>query len=143
VVKTDAVGADDSQTARRAVTAAADVARLADGKLHVVNAYDPKSVRTAHLPAGLRHSANIHPAGVLLKSLSTIAHGRGLEVADHAATGALAGAVARVGEQEHADLIVVGNKVMKATRSVLGSIPKSIGHAAPRPVLVVDTEGAD
>lgn len=50
------------------------MAQLAGGKTHVVTAYDPKSVRTAHLPAELQHSANIHPANLLVKSLSTIAH---------------------------------------------------------------------
>ena len=61
----------------------------------------------------------------------------------HAATGAPADTVARVAEQEHADLIVVGNKGMKGTRRVLGSIPNTIAHAAPCSVLIVDTQGAD
>ena len=113
------------------------------GEDQVVTAYDPKSVRTAHLPAELQHSANIHPSDLLVKSLSTIAHDRGIEVDVHAATGAPADTVARVAEHEHADLIVVGNKGMKGTRRVLGSIPNSIAHAAPCSVLIVDTQCAD
>ena len=35
---------------RQAVVVAADVARLAGGKIHIVTAYDPKSVHLDHLP---------------------------------------------------------------------------------------------
>ncbi len=137
------VGSDDSQTARQAVVVAADVARMAGGRLHIVTAYDPKSVRIEHLPAEFQHSTTVHPADVLLKSLARIGEERGLSVEVHAATGSPAEAVIRVAELEHADLIVVGNKGMRGTRRVLGSVPNSIAHSAPCSVLIVDTEGAE
>ena len=48
------VGADDSATAREAVMIAADVAQAGGGKLHIVTAYDAKSVRLDHLPEEVR-----------------------------------------------------------------------------------------
>lgn len=135
------VGADDSQTARQAVVMAADVAQLSGGTIHIVTAYDPKSVRVDHLPPELRYSTTVHPADALLDSLSAIAKERGLAVEVHASTGSPAEAIVRIAEQEAADLIVVGNKGMKGARRVLGSVPNTVAHTAPCSVLIVDTEG--
>ena len=136
------VGSDDSQTARQAVVAAANVAQVAGGKLHIVTAYDPKSVRREHLPSELQLSTVTHPADMLLNDLATIAKDRGLEVTVHAATGDPATAIVHIAEQENADLVVVGNKGMKGARRILGSVPNSVAHAAPCSVLIVDTEDA-
>ncbi len=135
------VGADDSQTAREAVVVAADVARLAGGKMHIVTAYDPKSVHVDDLPPEMRYSTTVHPADTLLESLARIGTERGLEVEVHAATGNPAEAIVKIAEQEGADLIVVGNKGMKGARRILGSVPNTVAHAAPCSVLIVDTEG--
>lgn len=136
------VGSDDSNTARQAVVAAADIARMSGGRLVIVTAFDPKSVRVQDLPADLRLSTTVHPADVLLHSLAEIGRERGVPVSVEAVTGAPAEGVVKVAEQVGADLIVVGNKGMKGTRRVLGSVPNSIAHAAPCSVLIVDTEGA-
>jgi nucleotide-binding universal stress UspA family protein len=140
VFETVLVGADDSQTARQAVIVAADVARLAGGKMHIVTAYDPKSVHVDHLPPELRLSTTVHPADMLLASLSEIGKERGLEVEVHASTGGPAEAIIKVAEQEGADLIVVGNKGMKGVHRVLGSVPNTVAHGASCSVLIVDTE---
>ncbi len=55
------VGTDDSSTARQAVVVAADVAQNGGGALHIVTAYDPKSVHAEALPDELRYSAGEHP----------------------------------------------------------------------------------
>jgi nucleotide-binding universal stress UspA family protein len=136
------VGSDDSQTAREAVVAAANVAQLAGGTLHIVTAYDPKSVHKEHLPRELQLSTVTHPADILLNDLAAIAKERGLEFQVHAATGDPAAAIIHIAEQENADLVVVGNKGMKGTRRILGSVPNSVAHGAPCSVLIVDTEGA-
>ena len=134
------VGSDSSETARQAVVAAADVAKIAGGMLHIVTAYDPKSVRAEHLPPEFQLSTNIHPADILLDQLSAIGKERGLEVEVHAVTGDPAAAIVKVAETEHADLIVVGNQGMKGARRILGSVPNSVAHSAPCSVLIVDTE---
>jgi nucleotide-binding universal stress UspA family protein len=136
------VGADDSQTARQAVVAAANIAQMSGGSLVIVTAYDPKSVRPDDLPPELRLASAVHPADQLLRSLADGGQERGLPLSVEAVTGSPADAVVKVAEQRHADLIVVGNKGMKGTRRVLGSVPNSIAHAAPCSVLIVDTEAA-
>jgi nucleotide-binding universal stress UspA family protein len=140
--QTIVVGSDDSNTARQAVVAAADIARMAGGRLVSVTAFDPKSVRVQDLPPDLRLSTTVHPADLLLRSLAEIGRERGVPVSVEAVTGSPAEGVVKVAEQVGADLIVVGNKGMKGTRRVLGSVPNSIAHAAPCSVLIVDTEGA-
>ncbi len=141
--QTIVVGSDNSKTARSAVVAAADIARMAGGKLVIVTAFDPKSVRVQDLPADLQLSTTVHPADVLLRSLAKIGHERGVEVSVEAVTGSPAEGVVTVAEQVGADLIVVGNRGMKGTRRMLGSVPNSVAHAAPCSVLIVDTEDVD
>jgi nucleotide-binding universal stress UspA family protein len=136
------VGADDSATARQAVMVAADIAQLAGGKLHIVTAYDQKSVRIEDLPEEFRHSSTVHPADVLLEGLARIIKQRGLEPVVHAATGDPADAIVQIAEEVDADLIVVGNRGMKGVRRVLGSIPNTVAHTAHCSVLIADTEAA-
>ena len=91
--ETVVVGADDSSTAREAVRVAADIAKLASGKFHIVTAYDPKSIRAEDLPKEFRYTSTNHPADILLQALSAIAQERGLDPVVHAATGDPADAV--------------------------------------------------
>lgn len=135
------VGADDSATAREAVVIAADLAQAGGGKLHIVTAYDPKSVRLEQLPAEVRYNAD-HPAEALLRRLSELVREHGLEPVVHAAEGDPADAIVRVAEEVEADLIVVGNKGMKGVRRVLGSVPNSVAHKAHCSVLIADTTAA-
>jgi nucleotide-binding universal stress UspA family protein len=136
------VGADDSPTARQAVIVAADIAKLLGGTLHIVSAYQRKSVRVQDLPDEFRHTATLNPADALLHELSVIVKERGLESVIHPALGQPAEAVIGVAEREQADLIVVGNKGMVGKRRVLGSVPNSVAHGAPCSVLLVDTHEA-
>ena len=135
------VGADDSSTAREAVMIAADLAQAGGAVLHIVTAYDPKSVRADDLPEELRFSA-MHPAESLLRRLSVLVRERGLEPVVHAAEGDPVDAIVAVAESVDADLIVVGNKGMKGVRRVLGSVPNSVAHKAPCSVLIADTTAA-
>ena len=136
------VGADDSQTALQAVMAAADIAQLTGGTLHIVTAYEPKSVRIEDLPPEFRQSGTVQPAEILLDGLSRIVEQRGLKPVVHAASGDPADAIVQTAERVGADLIVVGNKGMKGVRRILGSVPNAVAHGAPCSVLIVDTAGA-
>jgi nucleotide-binding universal stress UspA family protein len=142
VFSTVVVGADDSSTARQAVVVAADVAQSGGGALHIVTAYDAKSVGIEGLPDELRYSAGEHPAEALLRRLSELVRERGLEPIVHAAEGDPVDAIVAVAESVDADLIVVGNKGMKGVRRVLGSVPNSVAHKAPCSVLIADTTTA-
>jgi len=107
--------------------------------LHIVTAYDPGSVRTVDLPDELRYTVDANPADALLRELSTIADRRSLQPVVHPATGTPADVIVAIAKREEADLIVVGNKGMKGTKRVLGSVPNTIAHHAPCSVLIVDT----
>ena len=136
------VGADDSQTALQAVIAGADLAQLTGAVLHIVTAYEPKSVRTSDLPAEFAPSSAAHPAHALLDGLSHIAEQRGLTPSVHGASGNPADAIVEVAAHVDADLIVVGNEGMKGVKRVLGSVPNSVTHSSPCSVLIVDTQAA-
>ena len=133
------VGADDSSTARRAVETAADLAQVTGASLHIVTAYEPGSVRPVDLPEEMRYTVDSNPADALLRELTTIAGRRSLEPVIHPATGTPADVIVAIAEREDVDLIVVGNKGMKGSRRVLGSVPNTIAHHAPCSVLIVDT----
>lgn len=132
------VGADSSPTARRAVVAAADLARLTGGSLHIVAAVEPERGPNRTEVGGYVDPG--HPAAGLLEDLAAIGKERGLEPIVHAAGGPPAEAVVQLAEELDADLIVVGNKGMKGVRRILGSIPNSVAHNAPCSVLIVDTQ---
>jgi nucleotide-binding universal stress UspA family protein len=133
------VGADGSETAKTAVTRAAELAALCGATLHVVTAYKPKALSQAGLPQEFRYSVNGDEADALLAELAAQAQILGAEVLTHAQTSDATAAILDVADEVKADLIVVGNKGMKGARRVLGSIPNSIAHQAPCSVLIVET----
>lgn len=132
------VGADSSPTARRAVVAAAELARLTGGSLHIVAAVEPERGPNRTEVGGYVDPGG--PAESLLADLAEIGRERGLEPTVHAAGGPPADAVVQLAEELQADLIVVGNKGMKGVRRILGSIPNTVAHNASCSVLIVDTE---
>ncbi len=132
------VGADDSDTAAKAVEAAIDLVKLAGGALHVVTAYKPTSTNTSDLPGEFQNVvlANGH-AQALLDDFAARARAGSVSVKTHALKGDPAQALVTVAEREKADLIVVGSKGMQ--RKVLASIPNTVAHQAPCSVLIVKT----
>ena len=133
------VGADDSATALRAVEAAAEIAVMSKGVLHIASADAPKTFKADS--TGERFEA-LDTAGVvdsLLQVLSFIAKKYGIEPILHPVHGDPADALVRVADEIGADLIVVGNRGMKGARRLLGSVPNSVAHSANCSVLIVDT----
>jgi nucleotide-binding universal stress UspA family protein len=133
------VGADGSETARRAVETASDLAAASEGTLHIVTAYDPKSYAKSSLPTEFQNLSSESDVDALLQTLSFIAKKRGLEPVLHGGTGDPAEVIVQRAEKVGADLVVVGNRGMKGVRRVLGSVPNSVAHGAPCSVLIVDT----
>ena len=110
------VGTDGSDTAREAVRQAVELAVRAGARLDVVC-----------VDATLREAA-------------TAATEAGLDVRTFARQGDPADAILDVAEEQHADLIVVGNKGMTgAKRFLLGSVPNRVSHHAPCSVLIIRT----
>lgn len=132
------VGADGSETARKAVETAARLAQNFGATLHIVSAYDAKSFE-APGSSEFRALTNESEVEALLQSLSFISKGQAVETEVHSRKGNPADALLDVAEHVGADLVVVGNRGMKGVRRVLGSVPNSVAHGAQCSVLIVDT----
>lgn len=63
----------------------------------------------------------------------------GLDVRTHVCSGEAAQALIAIADDEHAQMIVVGNRGMTGTRRVLGSVPNRVSHHAHCGVLIVPT----
>jgi nucleotide-binding universal stress UspA family protein len=141
------VGTDGSETARKAVDRATELALSIGAGLEIVSAYEP--VPSGRL-RGERHEVPpdlewmVNPredVDATLRQAQEAAEKAGLErVRTHARQGDPADAILDVAEEQHADLIVVGNKGMTgAKRFLLGSVPNKVSHHAPCSVLIVRT----
>ena len=146
VYRSIVVGTDGSETAQRAVAAAADLARLAGAALELVSAYEP--VPAARLRGEMRAVPEdlqwmVNPREDVDATLADAVErleGSGLVVRTHTREGDPADAILDVAEEQDADLIVVGNKGMTgARRFLLGSVPNKVSHHAPCSVLIVRT----
>jgi nucleotide-binding universal stress UspA family protein len=140
------VGTDGSDTARKAVDEAIDLAKSVGAAVCLVSAYEPVP------QARLRQEARQMPEDLqwmvspreevdaTLSDAADVVREAGLEVETFAREGDPAGAILDVAEERGADLIVVGNKGMTgARRFLLGSVPNRVSHHAPCAVLIVRT----
>ena len=119
------VGTDGSETARKAVDAAVELAALSDAALELVCAYEP--ARRDDVDATLADAARR-------------ARDAGVPVQEHPREGDAAEAILDVAEELGADLIVVGHKGMTgAKRFLLGSVPNRVSHHAPCAVMIIRT----
>jgi nucleotide-binding universal stress UspA family protein len=140
------VGTDGSDTAKKAVEEAAELARQGGGELHIVMsaAAVPESrlrSERAGVPDDVAHTVNPNEdTEAELREQAEMYEGDGLKVHTHAKSGDPADAIIDVAEANGADLIVVGNKGMTgAKRFFLGAVPNKISHHAPCSVLIVRT----
>ncbi len=133
------VGADGSATAKRAVEAAADIAKNFGASLHIVSAFEAKAVPSSDRPAEFRNLTSEGDVDVLLQDLAFVAQRHDVTPSVHSAKGDAAEVIVKFAQDLDADLVVVGNRGMKGVRRVLGSVPNSVAHGAPCSVLIVDT----
>jgi nucleotide-binding universal stress UspA family protein len=140
------VGTDGSDTAKKAVAAAADLAKQIGASLDIVSAYEP--VPQSRLREEARQAPEdmqwmINPredVEATLRDAAEELEEAGIEVEIFAREGDPADAILDVAEERGADLIVVGNKGMTgAKRFLLGSVPNKVSHHAPCSVLIVRT----
>ncbi len=133
------VGADASETSKRAVDAASEIAKKFGGALHIVTAYDPKSYEVKNVPAEFRSVNNESEVDAMLQVHSFIAAKHGLKAVLHKETGDPADVIVDTATKVGADLVVVGNRGMRGVRRVLGSVPNTVAHGAPCSVAIIDT----
>jgi nucleotide-binding universal stress UspA family protein len=136
--ETVVVGVDGSATAAEAARQATELVKMTGGTLHLVTAYS-----SGTLTAGTGDAAKAIGTGEVARSvlddLESRAKIAGVAVVTHGKSGAPADVICQVAEDEHADLIVVGNKGMQGARRVLGSVPNSVAHNAPCSILIIAT----
>jgi nucleotide-binding universal stress UspA family protein len=140
------VGTDGSETAKRAVQEATELAKQTGASLYVVSAFEPvpsSRLRGERLeaPRDIEHTVNPQEDvnAILAEAESDVA-ASGVDVRTFARQGEAANAILDVAEEENADLIVVGNKGMTgAKRFLLGSVPNQVSHHAPCSVLIIRT----
>jgi nucleotide-binding universal stress UspA family protein len=140
------VGTDGSETARKAVQQATDLAKQVGAAVSLVSAYEPvpnQRLReeSRDVPKDMEWMVNAREdVEATLKEASEEVEGAGVKVDTFAREGDAADAILDVAEEQHADLIVVGNKGMTgAKRFLLGSVPNKVSHHAPCSVLIIRT----
>ncbi len=141
------VGTDGSETAQAALRRAIELAAGLEAHLGIVSAYKPVSdprLRGEHVDAleEVEWAINPHDDVIsLLDQAQAEAKEAGVaEVETFARQGDAADAILDVAEEQHCDLVVVGNKGMTgAKRFLLGSVPNKVSHHAPCSVLIVRT----
>jgi nucleotide-binding universal stress UspA family protein len=140
------VGTDGSETASKAVAQAAELAASVGSVLLIVSAFEPVGgsrlrEEVVQAPDDVRWMVNPREdVDATLATAIEVAEEKGVAVRTFARQGDPADAILDVAEEEHADLIVVGNKGMTgAKRFLLGSVPNKVSHHAPCSVLIVRT----
>jgi nucleotide-binding universal stress UspA family protein len=143
MISTVAVGTDGSDTAGKAVEAAAELADKFGAKLVVISAYEPKSdsrinreSRDAPKDVQWQNHPREEVEGVL-EEAGKVAGSKGVTCELESAEGDAADAIVAVAARHEADVIVVGNKGMH--RKILGSVPNDVAHIADCDVWIVNT----
>jgi nucleotide-binding universal stress UspA family protein len=140
------VGTDGSATAERAVDRAGALALALGAVVHVVTGYvaDPSAVMLAAVGTfAVSHPPTDEEERGRAEEIVTRAgerlEARGLTVRTHVCRGDPASALVTLADDEHAQMIVVGNRGMTGPRRVLGSVPNRVSHTARCAVLIVPT----
>jgi nucleotide-binding universal stress UspA family protein len=140
------VGTDGSETARKAVQQATELARQVGASVSLVSAFEPVPNQRLRdekrdVPKDLEWMVNPREdVEATLREASEEVEGAGVKVETFAREGDAADAILDVAEEQRADLIVVGNKGMTgAKRFLLGSVPNKVSHHAPCSVLIIRT----
>ena len=140
------VGTDGSDTARKAVREAVELAKSLNASLDIVSAYEPVSGQrlreeARQAPEDLQWTINAREdVDATLREAEEEIEDSGVQVRTFAREGDPADAILDVAEERDADLIVVGNKGMTgARRFLLGSVPNKVSHHAPCSVLIIRT----
>jgi nucleotide-binding universal stress UspA family protein len=140
------LGTDGSETAKKAVREATELAKLLGATIDLVSAYEPvpaQRLRAEQRDAPADVSWMVNPREDVEATLQEAAEevsAAGVTVETFAREGDPADAILDVAEERGADLIVVGNRGMTgAKRFLLGSVPNKVSHHAPCSVLIIRT----
>lgn len=140
------VGTDGSDSATRAITEAAHLAKAVDAEMVVLCVFDPPR------SSALVHQIESAPSEVawritgasaaesILEDASKVLANEGVRVTTVVEPGDPADMLLQVAEREGCDLIFLGNKGMAGVkRFMLGSVPNKVSHHSPCDVLIAKT----
>ena len=141
--RTIVVGTDGSRTANRAVRNAMNLAQLCSARLHVVTGYRSHSGMTVIGPMGTALGGDDEEVRseveAMLHDLEKEISAEGVAVTVHAIAGRAADAILDVADQEHAEVVVLGNRGVQGSRPSLGSVPFNVLLHARCAVIVFPT----
>jgi nucleotide-binding universal stress UspA family protein len=129
------VGSDGTDTAERAVDRAGAIARAFGATVHVVSAYSDDT--TPIVGAG-RQGDRAHAQQHVDRAQGRLAK-QGVESEAHLTSEEAGRALVAIADEQHAQMIVVGNRGMTGAKRVLGSVPNHVSHHAHCDVLIVHT----
>jgi nucleotide-binding universal stress UspA family protein len=129
------VGTDGTDTAERAVDRAGTFARAFGATVHVVSAY---SDDTTPLVGAGRQGDRAHAQQHLDRAQEQLAK-QGVESEAHLSSQEAGRALVAIADEQHAQMIVVGNQGMTGAKRVLGSVPNHVSHHAHCDVVIVHT----
>lgn len=135
------VGIDKSDTARRAATAAAELAGKLDANLHVVMCVERTKPVNINVGGDVFHSDWVTQAEEYLHSVvRSLPHD---SVSTSVGEGDPGKTLCDEADEREATMIVVGNKRTRGVGRILGSVAGDVVRGAPCDVLVVNTTDED
>jgi nucleotide-binding universal stress UspA family protein len=129
------VGTDGTETAERAVDRAGAIALAFGVTVHVVSAYSDD--QTPLVGAG-RQGDRAHAQQHVDRAQERLAK-QGVESEAHLTNQEAGRALVAIADEQHAQMIVVGNRGMGGAKRVLGSVPNYVSHHADCDVVIVRT----
>lgn len=139
-------GTDGSATAEQAVDHAGKLALALGATVHVVISYkDPAAGAWMAAANGFAVGEQFSDNEVREEAERIVARSRdrlaktGVDAKAHVCSGDPAQALITIAADEHADMIVVGNRGMSGAKRMLGSVPNKVSHHAKCGVLIVPT----
>ena len=139
-MKTIVVGSDGTDRSGAAVEIAAELAEGMGAALHLVTAYAvPVATMGYEGMAAVNYTESEKSLEDALEAQAARLRTRGIEVKVHAKPGAASDVLCHVAGELGADVIVVGNRRMKGSGRLLGSVPNRVAHHAPCSVFIAHT----
>lgn len=133
------VGVDDSETAARAATRAAQLAADTGARLHVMTAYENASVEEVAVGSDRWIISGADKAQQTADTVAARLRAITADVTTTAREGKPADVLIDEAARLEARLIVVGNRRMQGIGRILGSVANTVAHHAPCDVYIVKT----
>ena len=139
-MKSIVVGSDGTERSGAAIGMAVELAEGMGAALHLVTAYSvPVASMGYEGMAMVSYPETEKSIEDTLEAQAAPVRRRGIDVTTHAKPGGAADVLCHVATEVGADVIVVGNRRMKGSGRLLGSVPNRVAHHAPCSVFIAHT----